>query len=133
MNISWQLIAEGNKFNILEVLENNKSPFREFYESLPSEGKNKLTKDIETLADVGPMRNEEKFRHEEDGIYAIKKSKGINKFRVYCFFDRGNLIILTNGCIKQRRKANPGDLAKAKRLRDLYLEKRSKDEGTRLV
>ena len=126
MTISWQTIAEGVRFNILEVLENNRSPFREFFESLPQEGRSKLIKDIERLADEGPMHNREKFTHEEDGIYAIKKAKGINKFRVYCFFDRGNLIILTNGRIKQKAKANPNDLNKAKRLRTLYLERRGR-------
>jgi hypothetical protein len=123
MTISRRIVVEGDKFNIFEILENNKSHFEHFLKNIPKRGRNTLIRNIQWLADKGEMVRKERFRNEGDGIYAIKK----DKFRVYCFFDRSKRIILTNGCIKQKTKANPNDLNRAKRLKALYLGERGRE------
>jgi hypothetical protein len=60
--------------------------------------------------------------------YTICELVKDGQVRVYCFFDKGRIIILTNGDIKKKKKADPGELKKAKKLRNAYkayLEKTS--------
>ncbi len=71
---------------------------------------------IKSIAENGPMKNNEKFRHEGDQIFSIKQ----NQIRVYCFFDQYKMIVLTHGFIKKSRKADPKQLTKAIKIRDEY-------------
>ena len=75
MGVSWQIIFEGNEYKIYDLLENNKSHFKEFLLGLSKELKPQLIKQIEWIAENGPPRNKEKFNHEGNQIYAIKKNK----------------------------------------------------------
>ena len=48
---------------------------------------------IKRIAEHGPVKNEEeKLRHEGNGIYAIKTTE----VRIYCFYSGKQLIILTH-------------------------------------
>ncbi|MBF0224670.1 MAG: type II toxin-antitoxin system RelE/ParE family toxin [Desulfobacterales bacterium] len=49
-------------------------------------------------------------------MYAIKN----NQIRLYCFFDRGNIILLTHGIIKKKQKLESNDLKKANKIRNEY-------------
>ena len=73
--------------------------------------------------DRGRILVPEQFKHEKDAIYVFKAKQA----RLYCFFD-GNSIIITNGAIKQQRKARPEDLHRAERLRTEYFERKEEDE-----
>lgn len=85
--------------------------------ALPQKTRYRLFRLIEHMADQGAPHNEQKFRLEEDGIYAIKHGQ----VRIYCFFDAGRIILLTHGTIKKKKKADPEDLKRAKHLRQAYL------------
>ena len=41
------------------------------------------------------------FKHIEgsEGLYEIRVEVGSNIFRVFCFFDKGQLVVLVNGCL----------------------------------
>ncbi len=39
-----------------------------------------------------------------DGLYEIRVQQGSNIFRIFCFFDRGQLVILANGFQKKAQK-----------------------------
>jgi phage-related protein len=54
------------------------------------------------------------------GLYEIRVEAGSNIFRIFCCFDRGNLIILFNGFQKKSQKTPPKEIEKAKRLMDEY-------------
>jgi len=117
VSVKTRLIAEGAAFSIHEILRNGRSYVEEFIKTLQEDTRDRLIRLIERLADKGMLRNDQKFRLEEEGIFAIKQGQ----VRVYCFFDAGRVIILTHGTIKKRQKADPEDLKRAKRLRDAYL------------
>lgn len=91
---------------------------RGFFAELRDQDKRKLRALFDFIADQGPPRNPTKFRHEEDGIYAMKQGQ----VRIYCFFDAGRMIVVTHGTIKKKQKADPEDLKRAKRLREEYLK-----------
>ena len=57
-----------------------------------------------------------------DGLYEIRIGLGNNIFRVFCFFDEGNLIILLNGFQKKSQKTPRSEINRAKKLKDEYYE-----------
>ena len=57
-----------------------------------------------------------------DGLYEIRIGLGNNIFRIFCFFDEGNLIILLNGFQKKSQKTPRSEINKAEKLKDEYYE-----------
>lgn len=118
MSITTRTVTRGVELSIQTIVEGDRSPFERFFAELSDESKGRLRALLESIANKGAPRNVTKFRHEEDGIFAIKQ----DQIRVYCFFDSGRLIVVTHGVLKKRQKANPEDLKRAKRLREEYLK-----------
>ena len=85
---------------------------------------------LEYIAEHGPPCNEEKFRHEGNGIYALK-TKGA---RLYGFFDGQKTLVLTHGFKKHARgghKVQARERERAERTRELLLAERARKEGAR--
>lgn len=58
-----------------------------------------------------------------DGLYEARISLGTNIWRVFCFFDKGRLVILLNGFQKKTQKTPKIEIDKALKLRgDYYSE-----------
>jgi phage-related protein len=57
-----------------------------------------------------------------NGIWEIRVKVGSDIFRVFCFFDKGNLIILLNGFQKKTQKTTKNEIKKAEKLRTKYYE-----------
>jgi len=55
------------------------------------------------------------FKHIEEGIYEVRAEVGNNIFRVFCFFDEGQLVILMNGFQKKTQKTPKNEIAAAKK------------------
>ncbi len=75
------------------------------------------------MAERGRIRNKEKCRSLEDGIFEFKGGC----LRIAWFWDEENLIICTHGFVKKRQKTPPGEIDRARRIRDLY--RSAKAEG----
>lgn len=60
----------------------------------------------------------------EEGLYEIRVKVGSNIFRIFCFFDEGNLVILINGFQKKTEKTPKHEIERAKRLKQRYYEER---------
>lgn len=88
-----ETIYEGQAFTIQDVAKKGICSVSGFIEGLPTSAQVKCFAIIKRIAEHGPLRNEEKFRHEGNGIYAIKTTEA----RIYCFFSGKQLIILTHG------------------------------------
>jgi phage-related protein len=54
------------------------------------------------------------------GLYEIRVEVGNNIFRIFCCFDRGNLVILFNGFQKKTQKTPSKEIEKAERLMNEY-------------
>ena len=61
-----------------------------------------------------------------DGLYEIRVSSGNNIFRIFCFFDEGQLIILLNGFQKKTQKTPHSEIERAKKLKTKYYEDKQK-------
>ncbi|ACL03294.1 protein of unknown function DUF891 [Desulfatibacillum aliphaticivorans] len=107
------LMAEGECFSLYGIKRNGKSNIRNFLSKLNLGDRKKVFALVNRIADHGKIMNIEKFKHEEDGIYAIKSGQ----VRIYCCFHGKKVVLLTNGAIKKQNKANPADLEKAKKIR----------------
>lgn len=69
------------------------------------------------------------FKHLEgtEGLFEIRIKLGSDIFRILCFFDKGNLIILLNGFQKKTDKTPKNESEKAERLKMKYYEERSSE------
>ena len=66
------------------------------------------------------------FRHIEgtEGIFEIRVMIRRNIFRIFCFFDEDQLIILLHGFQKKTQKTPKNEITKAIRLREGYYEQK---------
>ncbi len=95
------------------VMPDGKMPGRRGWDLLDKEQRAKLLTTICRLGDSGECRNEDRFKHERNKIYAIKAWK----VRIYCFMTQDRRIVLTNVEPKKQRKARETDLDRAERIR----------------
>ena len=59
-------------------------------------------------------------------LYEIRVSSGSNIFRVFCFFDKGKLVILLNGFQKKSQKTPSVEIARAEKVTMKYYEDKKK-------
>ncbi|MCF8374425.1 MAG: type II toxin-antitoxin system RelE/ParE family toxin [Bacteroidales bacterium] len=62
-----------------------------------------------------------------DGLFEIRVQVGNNIFRVFCFFDEGNLVILLSGFQKKTQKTPRSEIKKATRLKQEYYDRKGKN------
>ena len=61
-----------------------------------------------------------------NGLFEIRIQLGSNIYRVFCFFDEGNLMILLSGFQKKTQKTPMNEIKKAERLKFEYHEEKSR-------
>jgi len=67
-----------------------------------------------------------KYLEGTDGLFEIRIKLGSDIFRIFCFFDEGNLIILLNGFQKKTDRTPKSETEKAERLKQKYYEEKSR-------
>jgi phage-related protein len=69
---------------------------------------------------------EKYFKHMTgtNGIYEIRVEVGSNIYRVFSFFDKGNLIILANGFQKKTQKTPTNEIELAEKLKKEYFDEK---------
>lgn len=103
------------------------SEFWEFYNSQSLKVQDKIDWVIGLVRSLSIVP--EKFlKHIEgsDGLYEIRVRVSSDIFRIFCFFDDGNLIIMLNGFQKKSNKILRSELRKAEKLKNRYYEDKSK-------
>lgn len=67
-----------------------------------------------------------------DGIFEIRIEYESNIYRVLCFFDKGNVVVLINSFQKKSQKTPPKEIALAEKLKKQYfIDKKIDDENQR--
>jgi phage-related protein len=56
-----------------------------------------------------------------DGIYEIRVITSFKSIRIFCFFDKGELVVLTNCFIKKSQKTPKKELKLAEKLKIEYM------------
>lgn len=55
-----------------------------------------------------------------DGLYEVRVQVGSNIFRIFCFFDQGQLVVLMNGFQKKTQKTPKTEIEKALKIKKEY-------------
>lgn len=55
-----------------------------------------------------------------DGLYEIRIQQGSDIFRIFCFFDEDQLIVLVNGYQKKTQRTPKAEIEKALRIKKQY-------------
>jgi phage-related protein len=72
----------------------------------------------------------EKFlKHMEgsDGLFEVRIEVGSNIFRIFCCFDKGNIIVLFNGFQKKTQKTPKQELELATKLKKEYFNSKTEE------
>lgn len=104
--------------------EDGTKPVGQFIRTLDVKMKAKVVSDLHKLEALGNEAEEPLSKHLEDGIFEIRTELGNNIIRILYFFDKGSIIIATNGFIKKNQKTPGSEIELAKKRRALYFERK---------
>lgn len=98
-----------------------KNYFEDFLTKQPIKVQDKIFKILEAIET--PERiptNYLKYLVGTNGLYEARIQLGNDIWRIFCFFDNGQLVILLNGFQKKTQKTPKSEIEKAKTLMDEY-------------
>ncbi len=105
-----------------------KDYFETFFDSLTDKVKNKIDEVLFmiTILERIPAKF---FKSIEDvkGLFEIRIEYESNIYRIFCCFDRGNLVVLFNGFQKKSQKTPKKEIEKAKAIMEAYFQEHSKE------
>ena len=104
-----------------------KNYFLDFYEGQPGKKKKKIEWTL-NLIRVTRQIPEKYFKHLEGtkGLYEIRVEVGGNIYRIFSFFDKGNLVVLGNAFQKKTQKTPKQELEKALKIMEEYQNENKK-------
>ena len=100
--------------------EDGTRPAEEFILSQDKKMQAKLFMSLELLE----IKGEPYSKPLGDGIFEVRAKQGSDISRVLYFFVVGQKVILTNGFVKKTSKTPPGEIARAKRYRADYQQRK---------
>ncbi len=107
-----------------------KNYFEDFLKKQPVKVQNKIFKIIEAIETLERIpENYLKLITGTKGLYEARISLGSNIWRVFCFFDKGRLVILLNGFTKKTQKTPKREIEKALRLRNDYYNEKKEEKN----
>jgi phage-related protein len=97
--------------------------YLEFFNTLRPAVQKKFNWTLQLIATVEriPVRYFEHITN-STGLFEIRVEVGSDIFKVFSFFDKGNLIILVNGFQKKTQKTPAREIELAEKLKDEYLK-----------
>jgi len=102
-----------------------KSYFKDFYITLDKKAKAKVDWTIQFIEyqEFVPIEYFKKLKDTDD-IREIRVRLSSNSFRILCFFDGGQIIVLENGFKKKTRKTPKSEIQKAERIKKQYFNEK---------
>ena len=98
-----------------------KDYFQEFFAKQNDKVKSKIIWTLEIMESLQRIP-ESYFKHIEgtEGLYEIRVQHGNDIFRIFSFFDHGNLIVLASGFQKKTQKTPKIEIEKALKIKQEY-------------
>ena len=98
-----------------------KNYFQDFFERQSKKVKAKIVWTFDLIEDLQRVP-ETYLKHIEstDGLYEIRIQTGSDIFRIFCFFDKGQLVVLANGFQKKTQKTPKQEIELALRIKAEY-------------
>lgn len=102
-----------------------KSYFEEFFVNQQDKVKKKILWTFELIEKIQRVP-ETYLKHLEntEGLYEIRVQQGSDIYRIFCFFDKGNLVVLANGFQKKSQKTPKQEIEKALKIKEEYESER---------
>jgi len=107
-----------------------KHHFQDFYNGVNDKVKEKIGYVFRLIQCVEKVP--EKFlKHIEatPGLYEMRVEAGTNIYRIFCCFDKGNLVVLFNAFQKKTQKTPSQEIELALKLRTEYFNSKPKTDG----
>jgi len=94
-----------------------------FFNAQKEEVRKKLNWTLQLIS-IQERIPEKFFKHitGSDALFEIRVEMGSDIFRVFSFFDKGNLVVLVNGFQKKTQKTPKSEIKMAEKLKKEYLE-----------
>lgn len=104
-----------------------KDYYLDFFETLKPEVKKKFNWTLQLIATLDRVP-EKYFKHitGSTGLYEIRVEVGSDIYRVFSFFDKGQLVVLVNGFQKKSQKTPKNEIELAEKLKKQYFDEKGK-------
>ena len=98
-----------------------KNYFQEFFDKQNKKVKTKIVWTLDLIEDLHRVP-ETYLKHIEntEGLYEIRVQLGSDIFRIFCFFDQGQLVVLVNGFQKKTQKTPKKEIEMALKIKAAY-------------
>jgi phage-related protein len=98
-----------------------KDYFQEFFSKQRDKVKDKIIWTFDLVEELQRVP-ETYLKHIEntDGLFEIRVQQGSDIFRIFCFFDQGQLVVITNGFQKKTQKTPKPEIEKALKIKEEY-------------
>jgi phage-related protein len=106
-----------------------KDYFNEFYSRQNTKVKSRILWTLKIIEDLDRIP-EVYFKHLEntDGIYEIRVQSGTNIFRIFCFFDKNNIVVVGHGFHKKTQKTPFKEIERAEQIKKEYYEEKKSNK-----
>ncbi len=117
------IIYKGKVYDVLAIKNEDRCYVADFIKGLEKKDQKKILALIKRIADYGILSNDEKFHKlEDENIWEFKSFQ----IRLFCFFDKASLVILTHGFIKKKNETPRTEIDRAVRFQREYNEAKKK-------
>ena len=101
--------------------------YLDFFEKQRPEVQIKLNWTLKLIASIERVP-EKYFKHiaGSTGLYEIRVEVGSDIFRVFSFFDKGQLVVVINGFQKKTQKTPKNEIKLAEKLKKQYFDEKGK-------
>lgn len=98
-----------------------KTYFDDFFKEQKQKVKDKIIWTFELIEELQRVP-ETYLKHIEntEGLFEIRVQLGSDIFRIFCFFDQGQLVVLANGFQKKTQKTPKKEIEKALKIKEEY-------------
>lgn len=111
-------MVEHKKFRTITIYKNY---FQDFFAKQNKKVKAKIIWTFDLVEDLQRVP-ETYLKHIEntDGLYEMRVQLGTDIFRIFCFFDRGQVIVLVNGFQKKTQRTPKKEIELALKIKAEY-------------
>ncbi|MDR3693950.1 type II toxin-antitoxin system RelE/ParE family toxin [Mucilaginibacter sp.] len=115
-------MSTTSKFRTITIY---KQYFPEFFSKQRQKVKDKIIWTFKLIEEVKQVP-EIYLKHIEGttGLFEIRVQLGNDIFRIFCFFDEGNLVIIANGFQKKTQKTPRQEIERALKIKEMYDEEK---------
>ena len=118
-------IIAGRSYAIFTISNGGRCIVRDFIKALNTSDQKKIVALLKRTAEHGTPKNTEKFDSiQGTSLWEFKSFQ----IRIFCFFNKSKMIILTHGFIKKKQKTPKQEIEKALRLMKEYQKETGKNE-----